>query len=58
MLPIQKLLIDIVSAMIGCLSTDCKIVKKHWGDKIDTESQIVYPHYANEITNLSVIRMT
>lgn len=28
-----------------------KIVKKHWGDKIDIESQIIYPHYAFEITD-------
>ena len=28
-----------------------KIVKKHWGDKIDTSNQIIYPHYAFEITD-------
>jgi SAM-dependent methyltransferase len=28
-----------------------KIVKKHWGDKIDTENQIIYPHYGFEITD-------
>lgn len=27
-----------------------RIVKKHWGDKIDTVNQIIYPHYAFEIT--------
>jgi len=26
------------------------IVKKHWGDKIDTKNQIIYPHFAFEIT--------
>ncbi|HBR31023.1 MAG TPA: hypothetical protein DD733_02955 [Clostridiales bacterium] len=26
------------------------IVKKHWGDKIDTENQIIYPHFAFEVT--------
>ena len=31
--------------------TGCRIVKKHWGDKIDTQNQIVYPHYAFEITH-------
>lgn len=28
-----------------------KIVKKHWGDKIDTVNQIIYPHYVFEITD-------
>jgi predicted acetyltransferase/predicted RNA methylase len=28
-----------------------KIVKKHWGDKIDTVNQIIYPHYAFEIAD-------
>ena len=32
-------------------STGCKIAKKHWGDKIDTKNQIIYPHYAFEITH-------
>ncbi|MDR7856777.1 class I SAM-dependent methyltransferase [Tissierella sp.] len=27
------------------------IVKKHWGDKIDTVNQIIYPHFAFEITD-------
>ena len=26
------------------------IVKKHWGDKIDTVNQIIYPHFAFEVT--------
>jgi Methyltransferase domain. len=26
------------------------VVKKHWGDKIDTENQIIYPHFVFEIT--------
>lgn len=26
------------------------VVKKHWGDKIDTKNQIIYPHFAFEIT--------
>lgn len=29
----------------------CKIVKKHWGDKIDVENQIIYPNFAYEITD-------
>ena len=29
----------------------CRVVKKHWGDKIDTERQIIYPHFAYEVTN-------
>ncbi|MEG0772822.1 class I SAM-dependent methyltransferase [Clostridium sp.] len=32
-------------------NTGAKIVKKHWGDKIDTEKQIIYPHYGFEITD-------
>lgn len=32
-------------------NTGCSIVKKHWGDKIDTQNQIIYPHYAFEITH-------
>ncbi len=27
------------------------IVKKHWGDRIDTDKQISYPHFAYEVTN-------
>ncbi|OGO88205.1 MAG: hypothetical protein A2Y15_00075 [Clostridiales bacterium GWF2_36_10] len=30
--------------------TGIHIVKKHWGDKIDIKNQIIYPHYAFEIT--------
>jgi SAM-dependent methyltransferase len=26
------------------------VVKKHWGDKIDTAGQVIYPHFAFEIT--------
>lgn len=26
------------------------VIKKHWGDKIDTVNQIIYPHYAYEVT--------
>lgn len=26
------------------------VVKKHWGDKIDIENQIIYPHFAFEVT--------
>lgn len=26
------------------------VVKKHWGDKIDTVNQIIYPHFAFEVT--------
>ena len=26
------------------------VVKKHWGDKIDTENQVIYPHFAFEVT--------
>ncbi len=26
------------------------IVKKHWGDKIDIENQVIYPHFAFEVT--------
>ena len=26
------------------------VVKKHWGDKIDTKNQIIYPHFAFEVT--------
>lgn len=25
------------------------VVKKHWGDKIDTANQIIYPHFAYEV---------
>lgn len=32
-------------------NTGNKIVKKHWGDKIDTINQIIYPHFAFEITD-------
>ena len=27
------------------------VVKKHWGDKIDVTNQIIYPHFAYEITH-------
>ncbi|MHB1483070.1 MAG: hypothetical protein ACYCYI_00250 [Saccharofermentanales bacterium] len=27
------------------------VVKKHWGDKIDSINQVIYPHFAFEITN-------
>ena len=30
--------------------TDCHVTKKHWGDRIDTVRQIIYPHFAYEIT--------
>lgn len=30
---------------------ELKIVKKHWGDKIDVEKQIIYPNFAYEITD-------
>lgn len=26
------------------------VVKKHWGDKIDTAKQIIYPHFKFEVT--------
>ena len=26
------------------------VVKKHWGDRIDTVNQIIYPHFAYEVT--------
>ncbi len=26
------------------------VVKKHWGDKIDTVNRIIYPHFAYEVT--------
>lgn len=26
------------------------VVKKHWGDKIDTVNQVIYPHFAFEVT--------
>lgn len=26
-----------------------RVTKKHWGDKIDTENQIIYPHFAYEV---------
>ena len=26
------------------------VVKKHWGDRIDTENQVIYPHFAFEVT--------
>jgi len=26
------------------------VVKKHWGDRIDTENRIIYPHFAFEVT--------
>lgn len=32
-------------------NTGDKIVKKHWGDKIDTINQIIFPHFAFEITD-------
>ena len=27
------------------------VVKKHWGDRIDTVNQIIYPHFAYEVTD-------
>jgi len=27
-----------------------QVVKKHWGDRIDTVNQIIYPHFAYEVT--------
>ena len=27
------------------------IVKTHWGDKIDPKNQIIYPHFAFEVTD-------
>lgn len=27
------------------------VVKKHWGDKIDIENQVIYPHFAYEVTD-------
>ena len=32
-------------------STGNYVVKKHWGNKIDTKNQIIYPHFAFEITH-------
>ncbi|HBL84426.1 MAG: methyltransferase type 12 [Clostridiales bacterium GWF2_38_85] len=32
------------------------VVKKHWGDKIDTQNQIIYPHYAYEVTDKNGIK--
>ena len=32
-------------------ATGCQIVKKHWGDRIDTDRQIIYPHQAYELTD-------
>ena len=26
------------------------VVKKHWGDKIDTDNRVIYPHFAYEVT--------
>jgi len=31
-------------------ATGKTVVKKHWGDKIDTKNQIIYPHFAYEVT--------
>jgi hypothetical protein len=31
-------------------SSGAKVVKKHWGDRIDTVNQVIYPHFAFEIT--------
>lgn len=27
------------------------VVKKHWGDKIDVKNQVIYPHFAYEVTD-------
>ena len=27
-----------------------RVVKKHWGDKIDTQNRVIYPHFAFEVT--------
>ena len=32
-------------------ATGNHVVKKHWGDKIDTANQIIYPHFAYEVTD-------
>ncbi len=32
-------------------STGNYVVKKHWGDRIDTAKQIIYPHLAYEVTD-------
>jgi len=32
-------------------ATGNHVVKKHWGDKIDTESQVIYAHFAYEVTD-------
>ncbi len=29
------------------------VVKKHWGDKIDVKNQVIYPHFAYEVTDSS-----
>jgi len=34
-------------------STGNYVVKKHWGDKIDLEAQVIYPHFAYEVTDKS-----
>lgn len=32
------------------------VVKKHWGDKIDTRNQVIYPHFAYEVTDKNGIK--
>ncbi len=29
----------------------CRILKKHWGERIDLANQVIYPHFAYEITH-------
>lgn len=31
-------------------ASGCHVVKKHWGDKIDVGNQVIYPHFAYEVT--------
>jgi hypothetical protein len=35
------------------IHTGFKITKKHWGNKIDIERQVIYPNYAYEISHES-----
>lgn len=32
------------------------VVRKHWGDKIDVDNQIIYPHFAYEVTDKNGIK--
>jgi SAM-dependent methyltransferase len=31
-------------------ASGCYVVKKHWGDKIDVENRVIYPHFAYHVT--------